>query len=134
MDLVLIAIFAVAAVLIALLLIVYFLPLGLWFTALFSGINVSILELMAMRKRKTPPELIIRVMITAHKAKVRVYRDQLEGHYRAGGNVENVVAGLIAAQKAGVKLDFIKATAADFQGIDLVEMVKDESTKQNTGD
>jgi uncharacterized protein YqfA (UPF0365 family) len=37
----------------------------------------------------------------------------LEGHYLAGGNVENTVKAIVAADKAGIELDFNRACAID---------------------
>jgi uncharacterized protein YqfA (UPF0365 family) len=48
----------------------------------------------------------------------------LEAHYLAGGNVDRVVNALIAADKAGIALDFKKATAIDLAGRDVLEAVQ----------
>ena len=36
-------------------LIFYFIPVGLWFSALVSGVRISLLQLVLMRWRKVPP-------------------------------------------------------------------------------
>ncbi|MCW0484570.1 flotillin-like FloA family protein [Gaoshiqia sediminis] len=126
METVLITIFLITGVLIVL----YYVPIGLWLTAMVSGVRVSLMEIFLMRFRKTPPALIIQAMIMSHKGGVPLSRDQLEAHHLAGGNVTNVVHGLIAAKKAGLKLSFDKATAADIQGVDLLEAVKTEAVKR----
>ncbi|WP_425391623.1 flotillin-like FloA family protein [Ekhidna sp.] len=38
-----------------LVLFLYFVPINLWLTALFAGVQLSILELVFMRIRKSPP-------------------------------------------------------------------------------
>ena len=46
----------------------YFVPVGLWFTALLSGVRISLLQLIFMRWRKVPPQIIVRSMISSTKA------------------------------------------------------------------
>ena len=64
----------------------YFVPVNLWITATFSGVKVSILNLILMRFRKVPPSVIVNAMITATKAGLSVTIPDLETHYLAGGN------------------------------------------------
>ena len=44
-------------------LIFYFIPVGLWFSALVSGVRVSLLQLILMRWRKVPPSTVVSSMI-----------------------------------------------------------------------
>ena len=46
----------------------YFVPLGLWLTAYFSGVRVSLFSMIGMRLRKVPPARIIKPQINATKA------------------------------------------------------------------
>ena len=46
----------------------YFVPVNLWITAIFSGVRVGLLELVFMRIRKVPPSIIVNSLITATKA------------------------------------------------------------------
>ena len=48
----------------------------------------------------------------------------LETHFLAGGNVQNVVAALIASDKASIPLTFETATAIDLAGRDVNDAVK----------
>ena len=103
----------------------YFIPVGLWITAYFSGVKVKILkDLVGMRLRKVPPHYIIRPMITATKAGIAVDVNNLEAHYLAGGNVDRVVNALISADKANIALTFERATAIDLAGRNVLEAVK----------
>jgi len=102
----------------------YFIPVGLWFTALVSGVRISLLQLILMRWRKVPPSIIVTSMITASKAGLYLKRDDLEAHYLAGGHVQAVVNALISAEKANIKLDFKTATAIDLAGRDVLEAVQ----------
>ena len=103
----------------------YFIPVGLWFTALISGVHISLLQLILMRWRKVPPQTIVRAMIEAHKAGLQgIKRDDLEAHYLAGGHVEAVVHALVSAEKANIDLNFKMATAIDLAGRDVFEAVQ----------
>ena len=105
--------------------ILYFVPIGIWFSALVSGVRISLLQLFLMRFRKVPPGTITRAMIEAHKAGLSfVKRDELEAHYLAGGHVENVVHALVSADKANIDLSFKMATAIDLAGRDVLEAVR----------
>jgi len=50
----------------------YFVPVGLWITAIFAGVRVTIGELIGMRIRKVPPGIIVNSLITAIKAGLNV--------------------------------------------------------------
>ncbi len=102
----------------------YFIPVGLWFTALVSGVRVSLLQLILMRWRKVPPGVIVNSMIAATKAGLSLKRDDLEAHYLAGGHVQAVVNALISADKANMDLSFKIATAIDLAGRDVLEAVQ----------
>ncbi len=102
----------------------YFIPVGLWFTALVSGVRISLLQLILMRWRKVPPGVIVNSMIAATKAGIPLKRDDLEAHYLAGGHVQSVVNALISADKANMDLDFKTATAIDLAGRNVLEAVQ----------
>lgn len=110
--------------LVALWLIFYFIPIGLWFSALVSGVRISLLQLILMRWRKVPPSTIVSAMIEGTKAGLHLNANELEAHYLAGGNVPNVVHALVSAQKASINLDFKMATAIDLAGRDVFEAVQ----------
>ena len=105
-------------------LIFYFIPVGLWFTALLSGVRISLVQLVFMRWRKVPPQVIVRNLISSTKAGLSLSRDALEAHYLAGGHVRDVVNALISADKANMELDFKVATAIDLAGRDVLEAVQ----------
>jgi uncharacterized protein YqfA (UPF0365 family) len=102
----------------------YFVPLGLWFSAILSKVKISLLDLIFMRWRKVPPEIIVKGLVNATKAGLVINSDMLEAHYLAGGNVMKVVAALISADKANIPLDFKAATAIDLAGRDVFDAVQ----------
>ncbi len=113
------------AIIIFLVLFTYFIPVGLWVSAYFAGVKVSIFkDLVGMRLRKVPPQLIIRPKISATKAGLDVSVDRMEAHYLAGGNVDAVILALISADKANIDLNFERATAIDLAGRNVLDAVK----------
>jgi uncharacterized protein YqfA (UPF0365 family) len=110
--------------LIAVFMFFYLVPVPLWITALFSGVNVSLFSLMGMRFRRIPPGRIVNPMIKSFKAGIPVETGKLEAQFLAGGNVDRVIDALIAADKAGIKLGFDRATAIDLAGRDVLDAVR----------
>src|SRR3954469_24893791 len=102
----------------------YFVPVGLWITAIFANVKVTIGELIGMRIRKVPPSIIVNSLITATKAGLNVTTNDLETHYLAGGNVPNVIRALISADKANISLSFKQATAINLAGRDVFQAVQ----------
>jgi uncharacterized protein YqfA (UPF0365 family) len=114
----------IIGVIILLIIVLYFVPLGLWFQALVSGVRISLVQLIFMRWRKVPPSVIVRAMIEGTKAGLKLNRNDMEAHYLAGGHVEQVVHALVSAEKANIDLQFNMATAIDLAGRDVFEAVK----------
>jgi uncharacterized protein YqfA (UPF0365 family) len=98
--------------------------LSLWIQALASGAKVSMPSLIFMKLRKIRPQIIVYSRINAVKAGINLGVNELEAHYLAGGNVQRVVAALIAANKANIPLSFQQATAIDLAGRDVLDAVK----------
>ena len=115
---------AVAVLLVFLSVLMSFIPIGLWISALAAGVRVTILSLVGMRLRRVPAALIIGALIKSSKAGVHLNMNSLEAHFLAGGNVDNVVNALIAAQRAELGLEFPRAAAIDLAGRDVLRAVQ----------
>lgn len=102
----------------------YFVPIGLWITAIFSGVRVGLGTLIGMRLRKVNPNDIVRPFISASKAGLELDVGQMEAHHLAGGNVGRVVQALISADRAAIDLPWKRATAIDLAGRDVLEAVQ----------
>ncbi len=99
--------------------------ISLWFQALVSGTPISLFNIIGMSLRKIPPRIIVNAHINAYKAGLKEFNvADLETHYLAGGRVLDVVAALIAAQKANIPLDWKRATAIDLAGRDILDAVR----------
>ena len=111
----------------AVILILYFVPVGMWIQGIVSlGLGrIRIVDLIRMRLRKISPRLVTDGVINLHKAGlVNIATDMLETHYLAGGKVQNIVSAMIAADKANIPLTFETATAIDLAGRDVQEAVQ----------
>ncbi|HEY9155922.1 MAG TPA: flotillin-like protein FloA [Opitutaceae bacterium] len=99
-----------------------------WLRAWLAGAWVNPLNLVAMRLRQVPYGLVVDARITARKAGIDISIDEIEAHYLAGGNVVPTVQAIIAAQKAGILLNWQRACAIDLatkgSGKSVVEAVR----------
>ena len=114
----------IAVAIVALVIILWFFPVALWFQALLSGVHVSLIHLVLMRWRGVSPKTIVMALVTGTKAGLTLKANELEAHYLAKGNVTKVVMALISANKANIPLDFKMAAAIDLAGRDVLEAVQ----------
>ncbi|MDI1248657.1 MAG: flotillin-like protein FloA [Lacunisphaera sp.] len=107
---------------------VFFSFIGVWLKAKLNGAPVGVLNLVGMRLGGVPYSLVVDARITAVKAGIEVTTDKISAHYLAGGNVVPTVQALVAAQKAGITLDWDRACAIDLatkgSGKSVVEAVR----------
>lgn len=120
-----------AAVIVFLIVFFSFVPLGLWISASASGVKIGLFQLIGMRIRKVNAADIVNPMIKATKAGLKIPMNKLEAHYLAKGgkssgkaSVNRVVDSLIAAQRAGIPLDFERSCAIDLAGRDVLNAVQ----------
>ena len=103
----------------------WFVPVGLWIAATFSGVRVRIfVDLVGMRLRRVSPQVIVNAQISAVKAGLNLKISDLEAHLLSRGDVTSVVNALIAADKAKIELPFQQAAAIDLAGRDVFEAVQ----------
>jgi len=120
-----ITVFIIFAILVVFLALFFsFVPVGLWISAFAANVKVSMFDLIGMRLRRVVPSKIIFPLIKAVKGGIEVNVNELEAHYLAGGNVDNVINALIAANRADMNLPFERAAAIDLAGRDVLEAVK----------
>lgn len=124
MDAVFILLIVIAAIVVLVLLAFMAKFFSLWLQALFSKAGVSIFQLIGMRLRKVPPQVIVEARILSCKAGIPVDTNLLEAHYMSGGAVLRVVQALIAANKANIVLNFKQAAAIDLAGRNVLEAVQ----------
>jgi hypothetical protein len=99
----------VIAPIIILLILLYYIPIGLWFRALLSGVKIDLIHLIFMRWRKVPPQLIVNALIVGAKTGIELNRAELEAYYLSGGDVQKVVDRIITEGRKGNNISFKKA-------------------------
>jgi uncharacterized protein YqfA (UPF0365 family) len=101
---------------------------SVWLRAWLAGAYVAFTDLIAMRLRRVPYGMVVDARITAKKAGIDIPVNDIEAHFLAGGNVIPTIQALIAAQKAGITLDWNRACAIDLatkgSGKSVVEAVR----------
>ncbi len=131
MELILLAAVGIFGGLFLLVIILAFVTFGkLWFQAYMSGADISMMSLIGMHFRQVRPSVIVSAKIMASQAgldidrRIGISTSRLEAHYLAGGDVMRVINAIIAAQRAGIDLDFDRAAAIDLAGRDVLDAVK----------
>lgn len=106
----------------------YYFPIGLWIRTVAAGVPLGIITLVRMRLIGIPPSVIVANYVRARKAGLNLTVDQMQSHFLAGGNVENVTLAMIAAQRAQIPLEWQRAAAIDLAGRDVLEALKTSVT------
>jgi uncharacterized protein YqfA (UPF0365 family) len=102
----------------------------LWLQANMSNTDVSLTSLIGMSLRNVKPATIVTAQVMASQAGLTIAHGRgmrtasLEAHYLAGGDVKRVILAIIAANRAGIDLDFDRAAAIDLSGRNLAEAVR----------
>jgi uncharacterized protein YqfA (UPF0365 family) len=117
-----IVIFVIAIILFFMFL--YYFPIGLWIRTIAAGVPLGIVSLVRMRLIGIPPGIIVTNYVRGRKAGLNLTVDQLQSHYLAGGNVENVTLAMIAAQRAQIPMEWQRAAAIDLAGRDVLEALR----------
>ncbi len=102
----------------------YYFPIGLWIRTVAAGVPLGIFTLVRMRLIGIPPGIVVTNYVRGRKAGLNLTVDQLQSHYLAGGNVENVTLAMIAAQRAQIPLEWQRAAAIDLAGRNVVEALQ----------
>ncbi|MEO9170678.1 MAG: flotillin-like protein FloA [Candidatus Baltobacteraceae bacterium] len=102
----------------------YYFPIGMWIRTVAAGVPLGIISLVRMRLIGIPPSIIVTNYVRGRKAGIALTVDQLQSHYLAGGNVENVTLAMIAAQRAQIPLEWQRAAAIDLAGRNVVEALQ----------
>jgi uncharacterized protein YqfA (UPF0365 family) len=102
----------------------YYFPIGLWISTVAAGVPLGIVSLVRMRLIGISPGAIVSNYVRARKAGLNLGIDQMQSHYLAGGNVDNVTLAMITAQRAQIPLEWQHAAAIDLAGRNVVEALQ----------
>jgi uncharacterized protein YqfA (UPF0365 family) len=98
---------------------------SLWLQAYVSGTRIGLISLVMMTLRNVDPRLIVHCKVMAVQAGIAdIPTNAIEAQFLAGGNVERVTLALIAANRAGIELDWNTAAAIDLAGRDILDAVR----------
>jgi uncharacterized protein YqfA (UPF0365 family) len=114
----------IALIFIAVVMFLYYFPLGLWIRTIAAGVPLSIGSLIRMRIIGVPAGLLVSNLVRARKAGLPLTVDQLQSHILAGGNIDKCVLAMIAAQRAQIPLEWQRAAAIDLAGRDVLEALQ----------
>ena len=78
--------------------------IGLYIQAMLSGAPIGMFDLLAMKLRRVPLQLIVMARITAKKAGVNIPTDKWEAHYLARGKVEELLRAIVTAHQGGLAI------------------------------
>jgi len=102
---------------------------NLYIRSLLTRAGVGLFDMFAMSLRRVSPSSIVNARVMLVQARIpEVDKRDLEAHFLAGGNVERVVRALIAADRAGIDLNFRVASSIDLAGRDVLEAVRTSVT------
>ena len=102
----------------------------MWFQAYMSRAAITFPSLIGMGFRQVNSTMILNAKIMAVQSGISIDRQhgvstqRLEAHYLAGGDVMGVISAIIASQRAGIDLDFDRASAIDLAGRDVLDAVR----------
>jgi uncharacterized protein YqfA (UPF0365 family) len=116
--------FLLAAIIVGVLIVLYLVPVGLWFRTIAAGVPLSMMSLIRMRIIRLPLNIIVSNLVRARKAGLDITVDQLQSHVLAGGNIDRVTLAMIAAQRAQIPLEWQRAAAIDLAGRDVLEALQ----------
>lgn len=103
---------------------------AIWLQAYMSGAQVSALSLIGMSFRQVKPRVIVAAKTMGVQAGLSIdpkdgmSTASLEAHFLAGGDVMRVVSAMVAADRAGIELEFDRAAAIDLAGRDVLDAVR----------
>lgn len=101
-----------------------FVPWSLYLEARSSNVAITLSQMFMMGIKKIPHQTIVSALITTQKAGLDISIDQLQSHYQSGGNVPSLAKALVAAEKAGMNLDYKLAARIDLAGKNVFEAVQ----------
>ncbi len=108
-----------------------YIPLGLWYKAVLSGIRVSWWRLIKMRFQEIPQELILKNLIEAKNAGLPLNPQDLMEKYLAEVDIEIVVDTGIRAVNAGIDMSFNDLAAKYLAKVDVETVMHALITAKN---
>lgn len=97
----------------------------LWLMAYWTGTSIGFVDLVLMSLRQVSPKEVVQCEIMAVQSGLPFLPlKSLEAQYLAGGDIRRVTLAVIAADRAGIALDWDKAAAIDLAGRNILDAVQ----------
>jgi len=97
----------------------------LWLQAYSTGARIGFVNLIFMSLRGVNPHTVVECKIMTVQSSLAVVETRaIEALYLAGGDIRRVTLAVIAADRAGIRLDWDTAAAIDLAGRDILDAVK----------
>lgn len=113
-----------AIALVALIVLLWFFPVTLWFQAVLSGVHIPLVQLVLMRWRGVNPNTIVIAMITGTKAGLTLKANELEAHYPCQGQCRKGGQCPYFRRQGEHSSGFKTAAGIDLAGRDVFEAVQ----------
>ncbi len=81
-----------------------------------AGVHLSVLDIIAMRMRKTNVKAVVQALIMTHHDGAPVSSAEVERAYLQGVDLERVVLAYVRAKKDGMEMTFQELVDADLEG------------------
>jgi uncharacterized protein YqfA (UPF0365 family) len=78
--------------------------IGLYVQALVSNAPIGLFDLLGMKLRRVPLQLIVMARITSKKAGLEIPTENWESHYLARGKVEELLRAIVTAHQGGLEI------------------------------
>ena len=89
---------------------------SLWIQTQLSGAPISIFDLLAMKLRRVPLQLIVNARITSKKAGLDIPAEKWEAHYLARGKVEELLRAIVTGHQGGLEITQGAPPGAEMRG------------------
>ena len=87
----------------------------LWLQARMSGVQITVLDLLGMRFRKTDVVRVVRALIMLRQAGATVSPREVERAYLMGVDLEKVTLAMIQAKKESIAITFQELVDAEME-------------------
>lgn len=104
-------------------------PVLHWFMASQADLRISLLKLIQLRFKGYPLDILIDNMIKIKDYKLPFSLEELLVHYDNGGNIDNLIKGMVIARHHNISLSKNAAIKADLNKIDIESGIKEIASK-----
>jgi uncharacterized protein YqfA (UPF0365 family) len=103
--------------------VIYLYFFRLWFRTHVAQCSLPLMTIFRLFFRKTSPQIIVNSYIDLHKAGMMVSVEELEAHFKDGGNVRLVAQAMVAAKRLGNEVGFESARMIDLTGKNVMQEI-----------